>query len=183
MKILILGSAFNPPHLGHADTVNQNIDEFDKILLVPSYAHGFGKEMKPFEHRMELTYEFAKQFHDGTANKVEACGIEKDIYLSRDNKGPVYTYTLLSCLQNKYGAVTSLTFLMGPDNEENFHKFYKHHEIKERWNIVVAKERVLTRSSAIRPLITADKVHQAEIEAMTGKAVSDKIFENIELWV
>jgi nicotinate-nucleotide adenylyltransferase len=182
MNILILGSAFDPPHKGHADTVYQNLDKFDKILLVPSYAHGFGKKMRPFEHRFELTLAFCEQFNNENS-KVEASDVERDIYNMQKEKGPVYTYVLLCWLQKKYGPDVEFSFLMGPDNEDNFHKFYKHEEIRQNWGLVVAKERVNVRSSLIRPLITEDKANITEIESMTGKAVSEKIFENIDLWV
>lgn len=186
-KVLILGSAFNPPHLGHADTVLQFIDKYDEILLVPSYAHGFGKDMKPFEHRMALTESFAEQFqvnHEAFSyNKVKVSDVEKDIYNAMEEKGPVYTYPLLWWLQNKYGTGVEISFLIGPDNQANFEKFYKHEEIKERWNVVVADERINVRSSKVRPLITEDMIHRKEIECMTGKAVSDVIFNNIDLWV
>lgn len=53
-KIGILGSAFNPPTLGHLDVLEQARQQFDLILLVPSAAHAFSKPMLSFHHRVAM---------------------------------------------------------------------------------------------------------------------------------
>jgi nicotinate-nucleotide adenylyltransferase len=177
MNILVLGSAFDPPQNGHADTIHQQIDNFDQIILVPSYDHPFGKKMRPFEYRMELTHLFAKQFTEG---KVLVSRIEESIH---DGENPVYTYHVLNALQKELGDNANLSFMIGPDNEENFHKFYNHKKINDKWDLVVAQERVNVRSSKVRPLITRDAEHKALIATMVSPLVCNAIFENIELWV
>lgn len=42
-RIAIIGSAFNPPHLGHKDIIEPSYKDYDEILLIPSYRHVFGK--------------------------------------------------------------------------------------------------------------------------------------------
>jgi nicotinate-nucleotide adenylyltransferase len=176
MNILILGSAFDPPHHGHADTISQHIDNFDKILLVPSYKHPFGKVMRPFDYRLTLTALFSKQFPE---NKVLVSDIEKHI---NNGDNPIYTYHVLNALQEKYPEC-NLSFMIGPDNEEVFDKFYRSNDIQVNWGLVVAEERSLIRSSKVRPLITKDKQNEEKIESMVGKLVSNEVFNNVELWI
>ena len=37
LKIAVFGSAFNPPHMGHADVVTQALAHFDRVILVPNF--------------------------------------------------------------------------------------------------------------------------------------------------
>ncbi|MEF1220429.1 nicotinate-nicotinamide nucleotide adenylyltransferase, partial [Photobacterium damselae] len=47
-QIAIFGSAFNPPTLGHL-SVLERLSQFDKVLVLPSYAHAWGKVMLDYE--------------------------------------------------------------------------------------------------------------------------------------
>ena len=57
MKIAVFGSAFNPPSLGHKSVI-ERLSHFDKVLLVPSLSHAWGKEMLPFDTRIDMVLTF-----------------------------------------------------------------------------------------------------------------------------
>ncbi|WP_168204106.1 nicotinate-nicotinamide nucleotide adenylyltransferase [Aliikangiella coralliicola] len=174
-KIGIIGSAFNPPHLGHKDVIEQVYRDYDEILLVPSYKHPFGKIMAPFNDRLFMASMMAQSYHSERFMHYEhitpilTSNIERDIYLKnsakKNNKDkaknrdrPVYTYDVLAELEQRYktsGIDADLTFVIGPDNAsyETWNKFYKSEEILQRWNIRSVSERVPVHSSLIRELI------------------------------
>ncbi len=47
-KIAIFGSAFNPPSLGHKSVI-ESLSHFDLVLLEPSIAHAWGKNMLDYQ--------------------------------------------------------------------------------------------------------------------------------------
>lgn len=147
MNIAIFGSAFNPPTLGHADVIQQLLDSvavFDTVLLVPSFKHAFDKRMMDYKARIAMLNIFAR---DLNKDKVEVLAIEHEIC---QNDTPVYTYDLLTHIEDALFPDANLSFVIGPDNQQNWHKFYKAKEITERWNIVHANERINVRSTQVR---------------------------------
>ena len=44
-RIAVMGSAFNPPSLGHKDVVEQALKQCDQVWLVPAFRHAWGKSM------------------------------------------------------------------------------------------------------------------------------------------
>ncbi len=162
-RVAVIGSAFNPPHLGHKDVIEQVYQSFDEILLVPSFKHAFGKKMVPFEHRLYMASMMGQFFHNesyiqyGEHTPILTSDIERDI--GAQKKGPVYTFDVLEALEKKYqsaGIETELTFIVGPDNAsfETWSKFYRGEEILKRWNLRSVSERVVVHSTEIRELIS-----------------------------
>lgn len=58
-RIGILGGAFDPPHCGHVllAAYALSVAPIDRLLVVPTFAHPFGKAMAPFEHRVAMCAE------------------------------------------------------------------------------------------------------------------------------
>lgn len=56
MQVALYGGSFDPPHVGHVLAAEHVLSTgaFDKILVVPVFAHAFGKELAPFEHRAAM---------------------------------------------------------------------------------------------------------------------------------
>ncbi|GAC13062.1 nicotinate-nicotinamide nucleotide adenylyltransferase [Aliiglaciecola lipolytica] len=168
MNIAIFGAAFNPPTFGHQDAIeyiNSHEPAFDSILLVPSYAHAFSKKMISYEQRIAMLRLFADQL---SISKIEVFPIEDQL---SDGTNPIYTYDLMSYLQSEYYPDAKLTFVMGPDNHKNWHKFYKSQEILENWNILVVPERVEVRSTDVRNNL----LNRNEIDKQVPKGVADYI--------
>ncbi|WP_051786396.1 adenylyltransferase/cytidyltransferase family protein [Endozoicomonas numazuensis] len=153
-KIGILGSAFNPPTLGHLDVLEQAQEEFDLILLVPSAAHAFSKQMLPFYHRVAMCQQLVKSVQLPHC-QLEVSEIEKKM-LSHNPEQPVYTFDLLELLEQQYPGY-ALGFIRGPDNAdpETWRRFYRSQDIENRWQIFTATERQNIRSSQARELLVS----------------------------
>lgn len=150
-NIAVFGSAFDPPTLGHKDAIDSIMaspEKFDKILLVPSYSHAFGKHMTEYSHRVEMLTLFTEDLHD---TRVITCDIEPQI--SQQQK-PVYTYDVLMHINQHLYPESKITFVMGPDNLVNWNKFYKSDEIEKRWHIFVVPQRQAIRSTLVRDAVS-----------------------------
>lgn len=146
-RIAIFGSAFNPPTFGHMDAIESILDSqppFDKVVLVPSYHHAFGKTMLAYEQRVALLNHFASSFVD---KPVEVQAIEQ--HIAKSGK-PVYTYHVLEFMQTELFPEDELTFVVGPDNLANWSKFYRAEDILKRWNRLVVPQRKDVRSTYVR---------------------------------
>jgi len=60
MNITLFGSAFNPPHLGHALVIQDFLEAglTNELWLLPNIKHSFGKHMAAPEHRLAMTQLF-----------------------------------------------------------------------------------------------------------------------------
>lgn len=148
----VFGSAFNPPHMGHADVVEQALAVFDRVILVPSFAHAFGKTMAPFALRLAMAQ--ALKTHSGWGERVWVSDIEQDIAVKKEPSAAIYTFDVLSALE-VLEPNHAFTFIVGPDNAEpaTWAKFYKAEEIDKRWGRWVAQEQKAIRSTGIRTMI------------------------------
>lgn len=141
-NIAIFGSAFNPPSLGHKSVLD-SLTHFDQVILVPSIAHAWGKNMLPFEIRCEMVEKFLA---DINLPNVILSRVEEALYHPGDS---VTTFSLLNKLQQQY-STSRLTFVIGPDNFTHFSKFYKAEEIMSQWSVLACPETLPIRSTSIR---------------------------------
>lgn len=170
MRIAIFGSAFNPPTLGHLDAIQYLLDsqDVDKVMLVPSYAHAFGKNMLDYTERLNLLEQFILDINH---QKVELLAIEHTI---SDDVRPVYTFDLMDYLQTHHFSDDDLMFVVGPDNLKNWHKFYRAQNILGRWQRLVVPERINVRSTQVREYVANGR----SIQQLTTKRVADFISKN-----
>ncbi len=184
-KIAVFGSAFNPPHRGHMDVIDQLKPKFDKILLVPSAAHAFGKTPLDIECRTKML-ELILSDYFANDSKVELSLIEFDMLDNANEDKPVYSYDLLQHLNSLNLADYHL--VIGPDNAvpETWQKFYKHKEIESEFGLTIVDERRKIRSTEIRELLTSiseDKTKRSlhnKLENFVGKSLCKFIIENID---
>lgn len=177
-RIGILGAAFDPPTLGHKNVVEQALKVFDKIYLIPSVDHAFGKKMSPFEHRVKMLKIFAKNWPE---DKVCINLIEQDL-LKQNGNGPIYTYDVLQTLENQKTPGVQYSFIIGPDNAKQWQKFYKAEEITKKWDIFHAVEEIPLHSTDVRKIVLEDGgIPEQLINALEGKVeaqVAQYIIEN-----
>ncbi|WP_194435698.1 nicotinate-nicotinamide nucleotide adenylyltransferase [Vibrio fluminensis] len=166
-KIAVFGSAFNPPSIGHR-SVLESLGHFERVFLLPSIAHAWGKEMLDFPHRVELIQAFIE---DLSLPNLECCTIEQELF--QESAQAVTTFAVLSALQDKYPEA-ELTFVMGPDNFFNFSKFYNAQEIVKRWNVMACPEKVAVRSTDIRLALQ----QKQSIKHLTTERVCTILTEN-----
>lgn len=77
MRIGLYGGSFNPPHIGHSLVCHYLLQTtaLEKIWLIPTYRHPFGKPLEAYDARLELCQRLAQPF-DG---HVEVSDIERQI--------------------------------------------------------------------------------------------------------
>ena len=150
LKTAVFGSAFNPPHMGHADVINQALEVFAHVIVVPSFSHAFGKTMAAYSLRLDLVRTLV-ELHLDWQQRVIVSDIEEPIAKKKPVNEPIYTFDVLNELETRK-PLEQLVFVVGPDNAEpeTWAKFYRAKEIDERWGRWEAKERKKIRSTAIR---------------------------------
>lgn len=160
-NIGVFGSAFNPPHMGHADVVTQALAHFDRVVLVPNFAHAFGKNMAPYDLRLAMSKMLRTQ--QKWDERVVVSDIEQTLAATKAQNEPIYTFEVMEALSRSYPAY-KLTFIVGPDNAnaQTWARFYKSDEIEKRWGRWVAQENKNIRSTAIRALIEQGQVPSPE---------------------
>ena len=166
MKIAVFGSAFNPPSLGHKSVI-ERLGHFDKVLLVPSISHAWGKTMLPYETRLNMINAFIS---DLELSNVELSTLEKEIHIPEQS---VTTFYLLKKLQELHSNA-DITFVIGPDNLLKFNKFFKADEIIKRWSVMACPETLSIRSTDIRNTIQRGE----DISHLTTKGVQEYIFRH-----
>ncbi|MGB1281247.1 MAG: nicotinate-nicotinamide nucleotide adenylyltransferase, partial [Vibrio cyclitrophicus] len=146
-KIAVFGSAFNPPSLGHKSVID-SLSHFDRILLVPSIAHAWGKEMLDFETRCQLINAFIDDLslEQSELSHIELSRIEETLHTPGES---VTTFSVLNCLKDIHPNA-DITFVIGPDNFFKFGSFYKAQEITQQWTVMACPEKVHIRSTDIR---------------------------------
>lgn len=146
--IAVMGSAFNPPTLGHADVIEQLAEQFDAIWLVPAYAHAWGKAMAPYAARCAMLTIFIR---DLANPKVSLMAVEQEIA----GDGPVYSIDLMEYLTRHAPAATSLSLVLGPDNQAALDRFHRADELTARWPCFFARQRLAIRSTTLRAALAA----------------------------
>lgn len=150
MKTALFGSAFNPPTLGHLDAIQYTLEQgYEQVWLVPSWQHAFGKAMLDYHLRLAMLQEFVS---DIALENVSIYDVEPNI--AQPGK-PVYTWDVLNYLQSQYPA-HQFGFVIGPDNQANWHKFHKASEIQARWQLVTVPERRAIRSTQVRNALASE---------------------------
>lgn len=168
MNIAVLGSAFDPPTLGHLDVIKQCLEGFDQVWLVPAFSHAFDKKMSAYFHRVEMARAFSLDIN----NPKVLCMPCEDQIKPEDNS-PVYSIDLMQYLKNKYPD-NQYSLVLGPDNQQHFDRFYQSGKLKTDFSPFIAKERRKIRSTNIRQAIAKGKT----IIELTTAGVAKYIHEN-----
>ncbi|MGC4093597.1 MAG: nicotinate-nicotinamide nucleotide adenylyltransferase [Polyangiaceae bacterium] len=105
MRVGVYGGSFDPPHVAHVllAAYALSVGGFDRVLVVPVFAHTFNKELLPFEQRVELC---ELGFRD--LSRVTVSRIEQSLPV------PSRTLTTIEALQREY-AGAELRLLVGAD--------------------------------------------------------------------
>jgi len=171
-KIAVFGSAFNPPSLGHKSVI-ESLVHFDRILLVPSIAHAWGKAMLDYDIRCQLVEAF---INDLAIEQVELSLVEQSLYTPGES---VTTYAVLKKLQECH-PTADITFVIGPDNFFKFSSFYKSDEITERWSVMACPEKVKVRSTDIRnAIINGDDFTNLSTKSVTNILQDGRLYKTM----
>jgi nicotinate-nucleotide adenylyltransferase len=127
----VLGSAFNPPHLGHLALAQEALWQLglDEVVLVPTgqAPHKRISDDPGREVRMEMTRLAAA---DDDRFSVSALEVERE--------GPSYTYETLETLADERGD-TELVFVMGADAAVGLESWRSPERVVELARLAVAR--------------------------------------------
>lgn len=149
----LYGFAANPPHRGHWDCVRQLLARVDHVLVAPSGAHAFGKQMAPGARRLDWAQKGAKDFL--TPEELDRVTIwDGELRLAK-TKSVVYSIDALELALAERGLRAVLA--LGPDNakRETFERFKDWKRIEKDFGVIEVRERELIRSTQIRKWIRA----------------------------
>ena len=120
--VAIFGGSFNPPHLAHQMVclVALETAAVDEVWMLPTYRHAFGKELAPFDDRVEMCRIAARAF----GGRVLVDPIEREL------GGESRTLHTLTALSTRHPG-TAFRLLVGEDILAEKHLWY-------RWDDVVA---------------------------------------------
>ena len=121
--VALFGGSFNPPHIAHqmACLAVLETERVDRILMVPTWKHAFGKHLAPYEDRIEMCRMAAALF----GGLVEVSTIESEL-----GEGESRTYHTLRALAAREPDA-SFRLLVGADVIAEKDSWY-------RWDEVVA---------------------------------------------
>jgi nicotinate-nucleotide adenylyltransferase len=161
IKLAVYGGAFNPPHAGHTSVIKRLLDQADIILIVPSFAHPFGKSMAPFNTRIE----WLKKLVDSAklSSRVIISDVEEIMVKNGIVNGPIYSIDLLRHLHKSYGCASKeIALVMGEDNAKVFPSFYGYQDIIDNFSVIVLEETMQLHSTMIRQHLSEHNTIPAE---------------------
>jgi nicotinate-nucleotide adenylyltransferase len=76
MRVAFYGGSFNPPHVAHVMAASYllGVAEFERVLVVPVYAHAFNKPLTPFADRLRMC-----ELAMGWLPQVQVCDVESSL--------------------------------------------------------------------------------------------------------
>ena len=106
MRVALMGGSFNPPHVGHllAAQYVHATQEVDEVWLLPSHQHPFGKQLAPWEDRLEMCRRLC----------AESSGWLKISEVERELGGQGYTVDTLEFLSRQHPGIC-WTWIIGSD--------------------------------------------------------------------
>jgi nicotinate-nucleotide adenylyltransferase len=110
----VFGGSFDPPHVGHTLLASYVLSAFglERVLVVPTYVHAFGKVMAPFEDRLRMC-----ELAFGELSRVSICDIERAL------PQPNLTLNTLQALVQRHPGV-QLRLLIGSDIVHETHAWH-----------------------------------------------------------
>jgi nicotinate-nucleotide adenylyltransferase len=106
-RIGVLGGSFDPPHCGHVllAAYALAVAPIDGVLIVPAFAHPFGKRMAPFPQRLAMA---SLAFATLDPARTVVCDVESEL------NPPSYTWRTLERLSERLPGA-QLRLLVGSD--------------------------------------------------------------------
>lgn len=129
------GGAFDPPHTAHLFTVGYLLGRADveRVWLVPTADHVFGKRMAPFAERVAMLREALSAMGlDGALadGRIAISAIETE------REGPSRTFDTLGRLSARHPA-QSFCWVIGADNLTESHRWHRFDDLTARWPLIV----------------------------------------------
>ncbi|MFZ2199266.1 MAG: nicotinate (nicotinamide) nucleotide adenylyltransferase [Microgenomates group bacterium] len=168
--ILVLGSAFDPPHNGHMTMASEVVrcGIAQKVIFVPCGNHAFLKEMGESRYR-----------YDMTKIVVDKLVVQNGPYFELSDteilrSGQSYAWDTMEELAKKYSD-GQIGWLMGSDQLPNFNKWYKYRDILAKYPIYVYPRKGYTFELMYPGMIRVEGVPVVEVSSSgVRRAMAEK---------
>ena len=167
--IAIFGGTFDPPHVGHVLAVHFVLltQEVERVLVIPSAQHPFGKKHRGVEHRLEM----CRLAFAGLGNRVEVLDIEAR------REGKSYTVDTVEQLRRIYPEV-QFTLVIGSDIVSELPQWKDWDRLREMIRLCVLERLDEDAGSArpgdsVRPHILP-RISSTQIRAMLAEGKSPR---------
>lgn len=127
MRLAFYGGSFNPAHVGHLQPIVQALAQTDaeKVLVAPVFVHPEGKELAPFEHRVQMCELLVQRL---ASSRVAVSDVEKQAH-AHGSYG-ITADTLRFIFDSRYWSPSKVYLMVGSDIEVERWEGYS--EIKPR---------------------------------------------------
>lgn len=181
-SIALLGSPFNPPHLGHLSIARQVLDfcPVDAVWLMPTYRYdpAFGKTMVSFHHRLRMA-----QFMERP--RISVSDFEKNV------AGVSHTFDILTALKKAYPKL-AFSFVIGSDWVEKFESWYRWQDLlniakfyvfpRKKYTAIKFKKNMEVVAS---PLLQTTDISSSQIrqKILLGKPIKDLVPKEVASYI
>ncbi|WP_158262096.1 adenylyltransferase/cytidyltransferase family protein [Pseudomonas sp. BBP2017] len=149
-KMAVYGGAFNPPHAGHAQVMTSLLSQAERVLVVPSFSHPFGKQMVDFDLRIQWLEKILGVFSEPRL-VVDTC--ERELFR---HKSPIFSIDLLRFVADRFSLEKKdVALVMGEDNQKVLHTFYGYQAIMDEFSVITMPETINVHSTMIRDALKA----------------------------
>ena len=149
MRIGIYGGAFNPPHVGHLKVMIHALamGRLNRIHVVPTWKHAFGKDMVDFDDRIEMVAKLIRPYR----KNIVVHDYERRFQTT-------YTIDLIEKLLVEehlnrpfsWSQPDTYVLIIGQDNMDIAHKWHRWDELVKMVEIMVVPECGHERSTLVR---------------------------------
>lgn len=151
--ILVLGAAFDPPHLGHLKMAEEVIKRgiSQEVVLMPCRQHPFAKKMSGAEDRLRMVEMMAREHM-----QVSLLELHRD--------GVSYAYLTLRQIKADF-PTKKIGWLIGSDLVEDFPKWVNYKEILNDFGVVVYPRLGSEKVELLTGMQWVDNVEEVEISS------------------
>lgn len=182
VKIALLGGTFDPPHNAHRDACAYLLEQedFDRVWLMPTYKHAFGKQTAEFHHRAAMCALLCRPFR----GRVLVSEVERNLAGAGVNR----TIDTISYLKAHHPH-EDFTFIIGSDNLDQLSEWKDIEKLKQEIPFLVlrrpghADQPGWTFSKITLPDISSTRIRERlsksqPITDLTPEPVQEYIREN-----
>jgi nicotinate-nucleotide adenylyltransferase len=141
----VFGGSFDPPHIAHTLLASYalSVHGLERILIVPTHAHAFGKRLAPFEDRLRMC-----ELAFAGLQRIEIDPIEREL------PAPNFTHSTILALAQRHPGV-QLHLLIGADILQEIHAWHDFPAIERAAPPIVIERAGVTPHDPDQPTLPA----------------------------
>ena len=169
----VYGGSFDPPHIAHVLAVSAAlcVHELERVLIVPTYVHAFGKQLSAFEDRLrmcELTFQHLRA--------VEICSIERDLPV------PSRTLHTLQALAARH-ADLQLRLVIGADILTETHAWHDFASVQRLAPPIVIERQGFPAHDRTQPALPAVSSSELRRRLHAGESTRGWLCASVERYI